>query len=116
MAKARWGEVDIRALVKNPDKYLGAEVHYKGEVFTIEESDEGTAMQVWVNVPGGNEFDRKAVVIFWTGNTDPIYEGTKVEFWGYCTGAIEGVTAFGGTVRQPSVLVEYLTYFSSGQK
>jgi hypothetical protein len=103
--------VDIRALSKNPDRYSGQEVHYRGEVFTIEESDEGTAMQVWVDIPGGSEFDRDAVVVYFEGSTDGIYEGTEVEFWGYCIGTLEGTNAFGGIVRQPLISAKYLTYF-----
>jgi len=111
IVKARWSTVDIRALSKNPDRYSGQEVHYRGEVFTIEESDEGTAMQVWVDIPGGSEFDREAVVVYFEGRTDGIYEGTEVEFWGHCIGTLEGTNAFGGIVRQPLISDKYLTYF-----
>ena len=110
-AKARWSTVDIRALVKNPDKYIGYELHYQGEVFSIEENSQGAAMQVWVNIPGGSDFDREAVIVYWPGRTDSIYEGTTIEFWGYGLGSLEGTNAFGGTVRQPLIQAEYLTYF-----
>jgi DNA-directed RNA polymerase subunit RPC12/RpoP len=110
-AKAHWGNVDIRNLSKNPDNYFGQEVHYKGEVFTIEEDASGSAMQVWVDIPGGSEFDREAVVVLFEGATDNIYEGTEIEFWGYCMGTFEGTNAFGATIRQPMIAIEYLTYF-----
>jgi hypothetical protein len=116
-AKAHWGNVDIRNLLKNPDNYFGQEVHYKGEVFTIEEDASGSAMQVWVDIPGGSEFDREAVVVLFEGATDNIYKGTEIEFWGYCMGTLEGTNAFGVTIRQPMIAVEYLTYFrSSGEQ
>ena len=111
ITKARWSTVDIRDLAKNPDGYIGREVHYRGEVFSIEESSDGSAMQVWVDIPGGSEFDQEAVIVFFEGKTDNIYEGTEVEFWGYCSGAFEGTNAFGGTIQQPLILAEYLTYF-----
>jgi len=110
-AKARWKTVDIRELVKNPDNYLGYELHYKGEVFSIEEGRDGAAMQVWVRVPGGDEFDTEAVAVYWRGRTTNIYEGTTVEFWGYGLGSLEGMNAFGATIRQPLIEAEYLTYF-----
>jgi hypothetical protein len=110
-AKARWSTIDIRELVKNPDKYVGYELHYKGEVFNIEEDSNGAAMQVWVRVPGGSEFDQEAVAVYWSGRTTGIYEGTKIEFWGYGLGSLEGTNAFGATIRQPLVTAEYVTYF-----
>jgi len=81
--KARWGTVDIRDLAKNPDKYIGYELHYTGEVFNIQEDSNGAVIQVWVQIPGGDEFDREAVVVYWYGTTTNIYEGTTIEFWGY---------------------------------
>jgi|GEM_PF-1906258 tetratricopeptide (TPR) repeat protein len=111
VAKARWGTVDIRALVKNPDNYLGYELHYKGEVFSIAEDNNGAVMQVWVDVPGGSEFDREAVIVYWSGTTENIYEGTTIEFWGYGLGSYEGTNAFGGSISQPVISAEYLTYF-----
>jgi hypothetical protein len=111
IAKANWGTVDIRGLSKNPDNYLDYQIHYKGEVFNITEDNSGAIMQVWVKVPGGNEFDREAVIVYWSGTTDNIYEGTTIEFWGYSLGSFEGTNAFGGSIRQPVISAEYLTYF-----
>jgi len=110
-AKARWQTVDIRDLVKNPDRYNEQQVHYEGEVLSIEEADDGTVMQIWVQVPGGSDFDREVVIVVYRGGTDGIYEDTKVEFWGYCKGALEGTNAFGGAIRQPLISADYLTYF-----
>lgn len=109
--KAAWKTVDIRDLAKNPDGYNGQEVHHKGEVFTIQENNDGTIMQVWVSVPGGNEFDREAVIVTFNGRSDNVYEGSLVEFWGYSLGSFEGTNAFGGNIRQPLVHAEYMTYF-----
>jgi len=103
--------VDIRELVKNPDRYIGSELHYKGEVFNIQEDGSGAAMQVWVQIPGGSEFDREAVMVYWQGRTTNIYEGTTIEFWGYGMGSVEGTNAFGAAVVQPLISAEYITYF-----
>ena len=111
IAKARWSTVDIRALVKNPDNYIAQELHYKGEVFSITEDSDGAVMQVWVDVPGGSEFDREAVVVIFEGRTENVYEGTLVEFWGYGLGTYEGTNAFGGAIRQPAILAEYMGYY-----
>lgn len=106
-AIAQWGTVDIRTLVKNPDNYIGSELRYKGEVFTISESWDGAVMQIWVEVPGGNTYDREAVLLYWTGNTEEVFEGTVVECVGYGLGSISGTNAFGGTVVQPAIQCEY---------
>lgn len=111
ISKKYWSTVDIRALVKNPNNYIGQKLHYEGEVFSIAEDSDGAVMQVWVDVPGGSEFDREAVVVIFEGRTPNIYEGTLVEFWGYGLGAYDGTNAFGGAIRQPAILAEHLTYF-----
>jgi tetratricopeptide (TPR) repeat protein len=109
--KARWATVDIRDLAKNPDKYIGYELHYTGEVFNIQEDSNGAVIQVWVQIPGGDEFDREAVVVYWYGTTTNIYEGTTIEFWGYGQGSFEGTNSLGGTIAQPLISAEYITYF-----
>ncbi len=110
LEKASWGTVDIRALVKNPDRYVDAELHYEGEVLSIEEGDFGAAMQVWVDIPGGGSFDREVVMVIFGGDTTPIYEGTNVEFWGYGDGSFEGTNAFGATIVNPIIIAKYLSY------
>ncbi len=114
VAKARWATVDIRDLAKNPDKYAGAQLHYKGEVFNIQESSSGTVMQIWVAIPGGDRFDRESVVVACRCKASGVYEGTIVEFWGYGAGSAEGTNAFGGKIQQPLISVTsagYMTYF-----
>lgn len=110
LEKKFWDTVDIRALVKNPDRYIGDQLHYQGEVFTIEEERRGAVMQVWVDVPG-SDYDQEAVVVIFQGTTDNVYIGTEIEFWGYGAGTFEGENAFGGIIRQPIVEAEHLTYF-----
>lgn len=110
-AKAVWGTVDIRELAKNPDRYIGDQLHYQGEVFSIEEDVNGAVIQAWVEIPGGNDFDREAVIVYWPGRTTNVFEGTTIEFWGYGLGSLEGTNAFGGTIRQPLIRAEYATYF-----
>jgi hypothetical protein len=108
--KATWGTVDIRDLIKNPEKYMGQRVHYKGEVFRISEDADGTMMQVWIDTPG-NISEREAVVVFYRiESTSGIYEKTPIEFWGVSTGAYEGKNAFGATIRQPLIEAIYLAY------
>jgi tetratricopeptide (TPR) repeat protein len=108
--KAAWGTVDIRDLAKNPEAYKGRELHYQGEVFSIDEDNRGTAIQMWVDVPGSS-YDQEAVVVYWPGASQGIYDGTTIEVWGYCLGAFEGTNAFGGAIRQPLISAEYLDYF-----
>ena len=65
-------------------------------------------MQAWIQIPKGGEFDREAIVIYWSGNSDGIYDKTKIEVWGHCVGSFEGENAFGATVSQPAVQADYL--------
>jgi hypothetical protein len=111
IAKAAWNTVDIRELVKNPDRHKGSQVHYTGEIFRIEEDRGTSALQVWVEIPGGSEWDREAIIIIWEGGTTGIYDGTTIEVWGYAGGSLEGKNAFGATISQPMIEAEYLTYF-----
>lgn len=111
VAKAHWGSVDIRELVKNPSAYTGSELHYRGEVFSIQEDNNGATMQVWIRIPGGDDFDREAVIVIWGGKSTGVYEGTTIEFWGYGLGSIQGTNAFGVTIEQPSIAAKYITRF-----
>jgi hypothetical protein len=104
--------VDIRELVKNPDRYDGSEIHYQGEVFNIRQDTDGAVMQVWVQVPGGSEFDREAVMVSWRGIATNVFKGTTVGFWGYGQGSVEGTNAFGGAIQQPLISAKYLTHIT----
>lgn len=101
---------DVRELAKNPDEFYDQRMIIEGEVFFIDEGNELTAMQVWVNKPDGNRFDREAIVVTTTADTDRIYEGTVVKVWGIGIGTFEGTNAFGGAVKQPIVAARYLEY------
>lgn len=99
---------DVRALAKNPDSFKDRQIQVEGEVFTIEESDKDTVIQMWVQKPGNNQFDREPIAIYTTMNTAQIYEGTNVRVYGFGAGAAEGKNAFGTTVRLPVIVAKYI--------
>lgn len=109
--KARWGTVDIRDLVKNPDKYKDQELHYRGTVITAEEDGQASYFQILV--PTGKMVNETYnVLIVWDGSSENIYNGTEIEIWGHGRGSIMTENLLGGTIRLPVVVAEYLTYFS----
>jgi hypothetical protein len=108
--EATYQEIDIRALVKNPDRYTGVPIKLTGQVFRIEEEIGRTAIQMWVQIPGGSEFDREAVAVFFDGTLDEVFKDSYIVVYGTGAGKIEGTNAFGGTVVQPLIKAEYVRY------
>jgi hypothetical protein len=107
---AQWGTVDIRELLRAPDTYNGIELHYAGDVVTIQEADTGAFMQTWIQVPGGEVYEREAIVVFCRCVISKVYQGSYVEFWGYGAGTIEVASAAGGNIRRPLIVVTSAEY------
>jgi len=111
LIKANWKTVDVRDLVKNPDKYKGEELHYRGAVIVAEEDGQASYFQIMV--PTGRMVNEAHnILIVWNGSSENIYNGTEIEIWGYGRGSITTQNLLGGTIRLPVVVAEYLTYFS----
>lgn len=102
--KSNWDTIDIRDLVKDPEKYKTKRVAYSGQVFNIEESRGTYTMQIWVT--GGNQ--REAVIVTHAGDSTGIYKDSFVRVYGVVFGAISGKNAFGGTISQPGILAVYV--------
>ena len=102
--KSNWGTIDIRDLVKDPEKYKTKRVAYSGQVFNIEESRGTYTMQIWVT--GGNQ--REAVIVTHAGDSTGIYKDSFVRVYGVVFGAISGKNALGGTISQPGILAVYV--------
>ena len=104
----QYQEIDIRELVKNPEKYHDDLLRLTGKVFTIQENNGITVFQMWVPVPGGNEFDQEAVVVRFPGSLDKVYKDSQVIVYGTGAGAFEGTNAFGADIRQPMIDATYV--------
>lgn len=102
--KQTWNTVDVRDLIKDPEKYKTKRVAYSGQVFNIEESRGLVVMQIWVMAGG----QREAIIVSHVGDSTGIYKGTNVKIYGVVSGAISGTNAFGGEVSQPHVLAAYV--------
>jgi hypothetical protein len=112
-AKALYrGDLDVRELHKNLDAYRDWKLTYEGEVLTIEEDSDAVAMQVKVWY-GPGLLDWEAIVVDYDKcevqvDTTGIYEGTRVRIWGRPVTMFEGTNAFGGTIRQPLLVGDFL--------
>lgn len=106
--EAKYPRIDIRELAKNPDKYKGELFSLQGTVFTIQETDDQTQLQMWVQIPGGNQFDREAVVVGYDGSLEGVYEKSSIIVYGEGRGAFEGENALGGAIRQPIIRADYV--------
>ena len=82
----------------------------KGQVFQIEEENGQTAIQMWVQIPGGTEFDREAVAVFFDGTLDEVFKDSYIIVYGTGAGKLEGTNAFGGAVVQPLIKAEYVRF------
>ena len=87
---------------KNPDAFKGKRFQITGEIFNIEESKGQTAVQIWVQRPGGNEFDRAAISAIYRGTTGWL-KGQSGTFYVVGAGTISGTNGFGAKVTQPAV-------------
>lgn len=101
--------VDIRALAKDPDAYLGAGIEIEGEAFSISERGGRAMIQLWVEVPDGSKFDREAVIVSFAGRTPGVYEGSHLYVLGLGAGAYTGTNAMGGAIRQPMIVADKVT-------
>lgn len=112
-AKALYrADLDVRELHKNLDAYRDWKLTYEGEVLSIEENRDAVAMQVKVWY-GPGLLDWEAIVVYYDKrevdvDTAGIYEGTRVRVWGRPLTMFEGTNAFGGTIRQPLLIGDYL--------
>lgn len=85
-------------------------------MLTIEEDRNAVAMQVKVWY-GPGFLDWEAIVIYYDKRevqveTTGIYEGTRVRVWGRPVTMFEGTNAFGGTIRQPLLVGDFLERIS----
>ena len=116
-AKALYrGDLDVRELHKNLVAYRNWKLTYEGEVLSIEEDSNAVAMQVKVWY-GPGLLDWEAIVVYYDKHEVPvdttgIYEGTRVRIWGRPVTMFEGTNAFGGTIRQPLLVGDFLERIS----
>ncbi|MDZ4718352.1 MAG: hypothetical protein SH847_07745 [Roseiflexaceae bacterium] len=109
-------EVDIRDLVKRPQRYKGQKFQVTGKVFTIREQvDDGlfgtgetiTQIQIWVTTPDGS---KEAVVVLFNGTLEKVFEESTIIVYGVGEGTYEGVNGFGATITQPKVKAAFVRF------
>lgn len=100
---SRFDPVDVRELSKNPDRYRNQGVVVEGEVFRIQQDGSDATMQVWVQIPNGGDYDREPVTVSYRGQTDGVYEKTRIAIQGRSDGLLRGTNAFGASASQPHI-------------
>lgn len=108
--KKTYEVVDVRNLKKSPDNYRDQKITLRGQVFTIQETDGNTAMQIWVSYPGASTVDREAVIVGFIGSLPELYEKDQVVVYGRGAGTFTGKNALGGEITQPLVKADYVDY------
>ena len=93
--------VYIKEFLKNPDKFKGVRMNIVGKIMNIEESKEGTAIQMYVN----NQYD--TVLVFYP-RTVKVYDRDIVRVYGEGAGSIEGKNRMGAMMRWPVVAAKYV--------
>jgi hypothetical protein len=102
--------LDVRELVKNPDRYKGTFIKMTGTVFNIDESGDSTYLQMWVQIPGGSQWDNEAVIVITDSALDGVYEDTAITVYSMGAGSQSGTNALGGTITQPVLVASYMMY------
>jgi hypothetical protein len=105
--RGSYAEIDIRELESYADDHVGEKVKIQGEIFNVL----ADGLQIWVNKPGGSQFDRVAVIVSWFDeNILPaeLYEGDFITIYGIGAGTIDGTNAFGGTITQPLIFADII--------
>jgi hypothetical protein len=108
--KKTYQSVDVRDLKKSPDKYRDQKIVLRGEVFTIQEENGSTAMQIWVSYPGASAAEREPVVVAYNGTLPALYEKNIVVVYGRGAGTYTGTNALGGQITQPLVRADFVDY------
>src|SRR6266508_1773497 len=111
----QYEEVDIRDLAKGPNRYKGKKIRLRGIVFNITEDTHlfggtYTFMQIWVQVPGGSEFDREAVAVNFDGTLEGVYDDSEVIVYGTGNGTMNGTNAMGASISQPMIEADTVRY------
>ena len=101
------GDVDVRDLYKNIDKYLGWKLTYAGNVLTIRGDSSGTVVQLKV----GRVNDYQVIDLFYpvSVSTDGIYEDSFITVWGRPIQMYTITNALGGQVDQPLLFGDYIS-------
>ncbi|MDA8170277.1 MAG: hypothetical protein M0Z48_00410 [Nitrospiraceae bacterium] len=94
--------------VKNPAEYKGRKMKIRGTIFTIEEQNGQTALQMWID----NDMDQ--VIVYYPG-TLKIYKNDIIEIWGEGGDNFEGENAFGAKLDVPTLKAAYIKKVGTAQ-
>lgn len=92
---------------RNPDRFIGQKVAWKGKVLRIEES--GGISTIQVDPRGGSFGD--SFVFQWNGTVDELNEGTVIKVYGVVAGQIQTTNMMGGTITPVVVDATYYDYW-----
>jgi hypothetical protein len=104
--EARASGLSYKQLKKNPDRWIGTFVKFRGQVFNIQETDGKTVIQVNVTNKGYGFWDDQIVVVF-DGYTSVVDENV-ITFFGTVTGTLNYTSAAGWDISVPAVKAEVI--------
>lgn len=96
---------DFAKVYTNPETYKEKGIKFTGQVFSVEEDEDGIYLQVYADP---DNFDKNTIVGY-TGKDVTIQEDDYVFIDGIIMGEFEGENLFGETVTAPSVLANSIT-------
>jgi hypothetical protein len=104
------GDIDVRDLYKNIDKYIDWKLTYAGHVLNLEGISAGTWLQLTVQY-GATAYETEIIdFVFPTSvSMDGIYENTYVTVWGRPYEMTTITNMYGGPVDQPLFVGDYIS-------
>lgn len=88
-------------LLKNPNKYISTRLNIQAKIMSIEESNNQTAMQVYIS----RNFD--TAIVYYDG-VMKIYEDDIIRIWGEGAGTFEGQNRMGAAMSVPMIRARYI--------
>ncbi|MDP8254232.1 MAG: hypothetical protein P9M14_00645 [Candidatus Alcyoniella australis] len=101
---SRVEKLSFARLDKNPDRWKGTFVRFRGQVFNIEEGGGSTVMQVNVTHLGYGIWNDQ-IMVFYGGYTDAVKDDI-ITFYGTVSGSYSYTTVAGWTMTVPLVQAE----------
>lgn len=92
----RDSDIFSKDFIKRPKKYAGEQITFVGKIAQIEEEDNQTAIQLYIN----RDYD--LVIAYHKGSID-FYDGDIIRIYGVARGILDGVNGYGAPMQWPLI-------------
>jgi hypothetical protein len=92
----RDSDIFSKDFIKRPNKYTGEQITFVGKIAKIEENENQTSIQVFIN----REYD--LVIVYHKGSID-FYDGDIIRVYGVARGVLDGLNNFGVPMQWPLI-------------